>query len=112
MTTLKRSTLSNNHGPHLLPLTFGKNKNLPLFTMAKTWKQPKCLLTDEQDKKLWCTHRHRDTDRQTHTHTHTGILLSHKKNKEWNNVIYSNMDENRDYHHLLSEVSQIEKDKY
>ena len=27
----------------------------------------------------------------THTHTHNGILLSHKK--EWNNVIYNNMDE-------------------
>ena len=28
---------------------------------------------------------------QAHTHTHNGILLSHKK--EWNNVIYNNMDE-------------------
>jgi len=83
---------------------FWKEKNPPLFTVAKTWKQPKCLLTDEWDKKLWCTHRHKDIDR--HTHTHTGILLSHKKNKEWNNVICSNMDKNRDYHHwVLSEVS-------
>ena len=32
----------------------------------------------------------------THTHTHTQILLSHKK--EWNNSIYSNVDESRDYH--------------
>ena len=32
-----------------------------LFTIAKTWKQPKCLSTDE-----WITHIHK------------GILLSHK----------------------------------
>ena len=36
-----------------------------LFTIAKTWKQPKCLPTDEWIKKMWCTHTH------THTHTHT-----------------------------------------
>ena len=24
-----------------------------LFTMAKTWKQPKCSLTDERIKKIW-----------------------------------------------------------
>ena len=38
-----------------------------LFTIAKTWKQPECLLTDEWIKKMW------------DTHTHNGILLSHKK---------------------------------
>ena len=35
------------------------------FTVAKTWKQPKCLLIDEWIKKMWCIHN--------------GILLSHKK---------------------------------
>ena len=59
-----------------------------LFTIAKTWKQPKCPLTDEWIKKMWCTY--------IHTHTHNGILLSHKK--EWNNAICSNMDGPRDYH--------------
>ena len=37
-----------------------------LFTIAKTWKQPKCPRTDEQGKEdvvCMCTH--------THTHTHT-----------------------------------------
>ena len=24
--------------------------------LAKTWKQPKCPLTDEWIKKMWCTH--------------------------------------------------------
>ena len=34
-----------------------------LFTIAKTWKQPKCPSTDDWFKKMWYTH--------THTHTHT-----------------------------------------
>ena len=41
-----------------------------LFTTAKTWRQPKCLLMGECTKKIkW----------DTHTHTHRGILFSHKK---------------------------------
>ena len=27
-----------------------------LFTVAKTWKQPKCPSTDEWIKKMWCTY--------------------------------------------------------
>ena len=27
-----------------------------LFTIARTWKQPRCSLTDERIKKLWCTY--------------------------------------------------------
>ena len=27
-----------------------------LFTIAKTWKQPKCPSTDEWIKKMWCMH--------------------------------------------------------
>ena len=38
---------------------------LLLFTIAKTWKQPKCPLMDEWIKKMLDTHTH------THTHTHT-----------------------------------------
>ena len=34
-----------------------------LFTIAKTWKQPKCPLRDEWIKKMWHMHAH------THTHT-------------------------------------------
>ena len=34
-----------------------------LFTVARTWKQPRCPLTDERIKNMWCN----------------GILLSHKK---------------------------------
>ena len=25
-----------------------------LFTIARTWEKPRCLLTDEWIKKLWC----------------------------------------------------------
>ena len=62
-----------------------------LFTIAKTWKQLKCSLTDEWIK-MWYTHTHT----HTHAHTHTGILPSHKK--EQNNAICSNMDGARDLH--------------
>ena len=44
-----------------------------LFTIAKVWKQSKCLLTDGWVEKMMCTHTH------THTHTHNGLLLYHKK---------------------------------
>ena len=36
-----------------------------LFTVGRTWKQPRYLLTDEWIKKLW--------------YIYNGILLSHKK---------------------------------
>ena len=56
-----------------------------LLTIAKTWKQPKCPLTDEWIKKVWCIyiyiyiyiHTHTHIYTYTHTHTHTRILLSH-----------------------------------
>ena len=57
-----------------------------LFTIAKIWKQPKCLPTDEWLKKMW----------YMYTHTHTGILFSHKK--EWNSAICNNMAEPREYY--------------
>ena len=39
-----------------------------LFTIAKIWKQPKCSLTDEQIKKMWCMYC-----------TGSGILFNRKK---------------------------------
>ena len=44
-----------------------------LFTIARTWKQPRCPSTDEWIKKLWYIH--------IYIHTHNGILLSHKKER-------------------------------
>ena len=55
-----------------------------LFTIAKTWKQPKCPSTDEWIRKMW------------YMYIYNAILLSHKK--EQNNAICSNMDATRDHH--------------
>ena len=43
-----------------------------LVTIAKTWKEPKCPLTDEWIKKMWHTHTH------THTQEHYSAI---KKNR-------------------------------
>ena len=40
---------------------------IALFTTAKTWKQPKCPLTDEWIKKIWCVYTHTHTHMRTHT---------------------------------------------
>ena len=45
-----------------------------LFTIAKTWKQPKCPSTDEWIKMMWYAH--------THTHTHTMEYCSAIKKNE------------------------------
>ena len=48
-----------------------------LFTIAKTWKQPKRPSTNEWIKKMSVhTHTH------THTNKHYGILLSHKQERQ------------------------------
>ena len=81
-----------------------------LFTIAKTWKQPKCPSTDEWTKKIWvcgcvcvCTHTH------THTHTHTLEYYSAIKKNEIMPSVATCMDPEII---ILSEVSQKEKDKY
>ena len=66
-----------------------------LFTIAKTWKQPKCPKTDEWIKKLWCIY----------TMEYYSAI---KKSKimpftaAWMDLEIV----------ILSEVSQTEKDKY
>ena len=66
-----------------------------LFTMAKTWKQPKCPSADEWIKKIWCIHT---------MEYHSAI----KKNEiipfatTWMDIEIV----------ILSEVSQTEKEKY
>ena len=62
------------------------------FTIAKTWKQPRCPSTDEWIKLLW----------------YNGILLSHKKERIC--VSSNEVDEPRAYYtEEVSEVSQKEK---
>jgi len=51
-----------------------------LFTIAKAWKQSKCLLMDEWIMKLW----------YTHAHTHRGILFNCKN--VGNSAICDNLD--------------------
>ena len=54
-----------------------------LFTIARTWKQPKCPSTDEWLKKMW----------HIYTMEYSSVIK-----KERNNAICSNMDGTRDYH--------------
>ena len=64
--------------------------NAALYIIAKTWKQPKCLSTEEQIK------------------MHNEILLTIKKNK-----IMSLMTPWMDLQTImLSKISETEKDKY
>ena len=53
-----------------------------LLTIAKTWKQIKCLLTEEWIK-MWCMYT---------------MGYSSAIKKEGNNAICRNMDGPRDYH--------------
>ena len=66
-----------------------------LLTIAKTWKHPKCPSTDERIKKMW--------------HIYTMEYYSAIKKNEILLLATTWMDlENI----TLSEISQIEKDKY
>ena len=53
------------------------------FTIAKTWKQPTCLLTDEWIKKIWYIYI---------------VEYYSAIKKEWKNAICSNVDGPRDDH--------------
>ena len=66
-----------------------------LFTIAKTWKQPRCPLTDEWIKKLW--------------YIYTMEYYSAIKKKAFESVLMRWMNLEPIIH---SEVSQKEKDKY
>ena len=64
-----------------------------LFTIAKIWKQPKCLSVDEWIKQLWDIYT-------------IGFYLPIKKKKivPFATVLMENI--------MLNEISQSEKDKY
>ena len=67
-----------------------------LLTIAKTWKQPKCPLTEEWIKKMW--------------YIYTMEYYSAIKNNEIMPFAATQMD--LEIIVILSEVSQTEKDKY
>ena len=66
-----------------------------LFTIARTWKQPRCLLTDEWIKKLW--------------YIYTMEYYSAIKRNAFESVLMRWMNLEPIIH---SEVSQKEKDEY
>ena len=66
-----------------------------LFTVARTWKQPRCPLTDEWIKELWYTYRME--------------YYSAIKRNAFESVIMRKMNLELI---IQSEVSQKEKDKY
>ena len=66
-----------------------------LFTIARTWKQPRCPLTDEQIKKLW--------------YIYTMEYYSARKRSTFESVLMKWMTLELI---IQSEVNQKEKDKY
>ena len=66
-----------------------------LFTIARTWKQPRCPSTDEWIKKMWYIYI-MDYDSAIKRNTFKSVLM------RWMNL----------EHIIQSEVSQKEKDKY
>ena len=66
-----------------------------LFTIAKTWKQPRCLSTDEWIKKLW----------QIYTMQYYSAI----KRNAFESILMRWMNPEPI---IQSEVSQKEKDKY
>ena len=66
-----------------------------LFTIARTWKQPKCPLTDEWIKKMW--------------HIHTMECYSAIRKNKIGSFVETRMDLETV---IQSEVSQKEKNKY
>ena len=66
-----------------------------LFVIARTWKQPKCLLIEEWIRKMWCIY--------------TMEYYTAEKNNDSLNFAGKWMElENI----ILSEVTQTQKDKY
>ena len=78
-----------------------------LFTIAKTWKQPKCPLIDDWIKKMWCVYIYIYT--HTHVYRHTKEYYSAIKKNEIMSFAATWIDLEII---ILSEVSQKEKDKY
>ena len=65
-----------------------------LFTIVKTWEQPKCLLKEEWIKKIW--------------YTYTMEYYSVIKKNEIRPFAATQMD----LEHVLSELSKTEKENY
>ena len=93
-TTTYSSNSTSGVYPKEMKTGYQRETCMPMFTaawltIAKIWKQPKCLSTDEWIK-MWDTNTHTQTHTHTHTHTHNRLLFSHEK--EGNSAICYNMD--------------------
>ena len=73
-----------------------------LFTIAKTWKQTRCPVTDECIRKLWL-------------HIHSGILPSYEKEHIWVSsneeprAYYTDWSSQKDKYHILMHIHGIKK---
>ena len=84
--TLRKPKFRDTHNPLFIAA---------LFTIARTWKQPRCPSTDEWIKKFW--------------YIYTGEYYSAIKRNAFESVLMKWMNPEPI---LLSEVSQKVKDKY
>ena len=80
-----------------------------LFTIAKTWKQPKCPLTDEWIK-MWYIYIYIYIYTHTHTHTHTHTMEYYLAIKKHGIMPFAATWLDLEIV-ILSEVSQKKKDK-
>ena len=69
--------------------------NAPLFTIAKTWKQPKCPSTEEWIKEMWYIYA-----REYYSAIKKNEIMPFAATRMDLEII------------ILSELSQTEKDKY
>ena len=75
-----------------------------MFTIARTWKQPRCLLTDEWIKKLWYIYT-MDYHSAIKRNTFESVLM------RWMNldpIIQSEVSQKKkDIYHILSYIYRI-----
>ena len=81
------------------------------FTMVKTWRQPKCLRTDEWIKKMWYMNTHMRAHTRTHAHTHTHTMEYYSAIKRHGIMPFAATQMGLEII-TLNEISQKEKDKY
>ena len=97
---LQPSNCTTMYFPRDTGVVFQRDTCTPMFigalsTIAKVWKEPKCLSMDEWVKKVWCIYIYTHTHTHTHTHTQWVLLGNHK---EWNLAICYQMDGTRGYY--------------
>ena len=73
-----------------------------IFTIAKIWKQPKCLSIDEWIEKMWCVYTY------THIYIQWNTTQSYKRIK----ILPSATTWMDLEGFMLSVISQTKKDKY